>query len=180
MQLGERQYNWESTMYAQFINPISQRMTTSKYARQLIDNVGHYDDTPPPSVLENVTNYIDNHMHTSSISMGPTLRDFDNIRIMKQFADMKKIPFMWFCFDSHDVLEKAESYFCERIYQETSTIFDARIPKLQLGVANEYQMKYSFEKLDEEKCDCGHYGETVNHWVAEHVYERVIEMGYDV
>jgi hypothetical protein len=181
LQLGKQQYNWETTLYAQFINPIQQkRLSTHEYARILIDNVGNYDGPPPPSVLDNVANYIDNHLHASAVSIAPTLRDFDNIRIMKQLAKMAKIPFMWFCFDSHDVLDKSESYFCERIYQETSTIFDARVPKLQLGVVLEYEMKYSFEKLEEEKCDCGHYGETVNNWVAETVYERVIEMGYDV
>jgi len=179
MELGKSRYIWENTLNAQFTNPISERISTEAYARRLINNVGHYeDDICPPLVLKNVTNYIDNHMYTSSISMAPLLRDFDNIRTMTQIAKMAKIPFMWFCFDSHWVLDIEDRNLCENVFMKTSDIFDARIPKLELGVSAEYELRFGTDKLQESACNCGHYNKTVNDWVADITHARIIELGY--
>ena len=179
--LGESIYNWENSLNAQFTNPISEGRELEEYSRSLIDHVGHYDDMAvPDAVVSNVMKYIDNHMHASSVSITPLLRDYDNIRTMKIMSDMAKIPFMWYCWDSHEVLTLEEQFFCERVYEKTSTIFDARIPKFELGVTQEYDFRFGVDELDRQKCDCGHYGENVNEWVAEQVKERIIELGHSI
>ena len=179
--LNKKQYIWETNVYAQFTNPASQNMTTEDYARRLIGNVGHYeDDIPPPSVLKNVTNYIDHHTRTSAISISSLLRDYENIRTMKQFASMANIPFMWFCFDSQNILDDEEVALWEKIYTETSTLFDARISKLELGVVDEYELRFGEDALYGEQCNCGHFSEVVNNWVSNMVHKQIIELGYEL
>jgi len=173
--MNVRTHSWASRVFMPFISPTSIGKSSMEYATDQVTCVVQ-SEFASPDAIKLASDYIDMYSASDAISVGSTIDDFDDIRTMKQFVDMAKIPFAWFCWDHNNSTVHDDIVTCETIFTKTSSIFDARIPAMNIGATAAYELGYGYDALQENKCDCGHYGEAFHKWVSDIVLEHISNM----
>lgn len=166
--IQERIVHWYETIYIQYVNPDSINMNPRHQATELTENAQiNESDYVPQAAINLVESLIATHFKTNATTVNPLLTDYSNIRIMKQLFDSADIPFSWFCWDKCDYLSSDDYASCKDIYMQTSTIFDANVTELSESVTGTYELFFGYDALKNRECDCGHFDEQVNHFVAD-------------
>lgn len=165
---------WTGQLFQTFINPIQIGMSVSDYGRNEAFFMGNLLGFPiiTEGAVNNVISYIDHHQKLVAGSVSKLTDDYDHIRIMQKLVKLSGIPYMWFCFDELDLDSEFEKV--REIYKKTTNIYESAVPILH-NMPLSYMKMNGLSSLDNNlKCECGHYGEEMNRWVSDIIYDEIL------
>lgn len=167
--LNVRVANWKDSMNMEFVNPHSIGEDPVAYAKHIAGNafIDGEPDYIPEAAIQIIKDLIETHYKTVALTVRPVTSDFDEIRVMKQLCDSNNIPFMWFCWDECEYLDKDDYALCERVYRKTTNIFDDTVFGLEDTVGGVYYREHGPIVTQQHMCECGHYDGNVNRFVAD-------------